>query len=246
MREACAQHDLALVAYSPIAKGRVRKDEVLARIGRAHGKSAAQVCLRWLVQQKVSAIPRTSRLERLSENIEVFDFELSAAEMTEISAMSGARRTADRFRFLTEMGLRLCRVRLYAGGWGACQRSKNRWNRTEPYARASTASAIAHLSILALLVLLSEVHPLGSATEPIAVDIVTPQEVELETPAGTAEADKFPSRRRRRQDKPEPQPTLPDPSALTQQPSAAAAPRHPQRRSGQRSAAAAKAPTATG
>ena len=88
VREACAQHDLALVAYSPIAKGRVRKDEVLARIGRAHGKSAAQVCLRWLVQQKVSAIPRTSRLERLSENMEIFDFELAAAEMAEISAMS--------------------------------------------------------------------------------------------------------------------------------------------------------------
>ena len=87
VREACARHDLALVAYSPIAKGRVRKDEVLARIGSAHGKSAAQMCLRWLVQQQVSAIPRTSRLERLSENIEVFDFELSGAEMAEISAL---------------------------------------------------------------------------------------------------------------------------------------------------------------
>jgi diketogulonate reductase-like aldo/keto reductase len=87
VREACAQHDVALVAYSPIAKGRVRKDEVLAGIGRAHRKSAAQVCLRWLVQQNVSAIPRTSRLERLSENFEIFDFELSEAEMAEISAM---------------------------------------------------------------------------------------------------------------------------------------------------------------
>jgi len=88
VREACARHDLALVAYSPIAKGRVRNDEALARIGRAHGKSAAQTCLRWLVQQQVSAIPRTSRLERLSENLEIFDFELSEAEMAEISAMA--------------------------------------------------------------------------------------------------------------------------------------------------------------
>src|SRR3954468_7806866 len=87
IREACVQHDMALVAYSPIAKGRVRKDELLTRIGSAHGKSAAQVCLRWLVQQKVSAIPRTSRLERLSENIEIFDFELSEAEMAEVSAL---------------------------------------------------------------------------------------------------------------------------------------------------------------
>ncbi len=90
LREACAQRELAIVAYSPIAKGRVRNDETLARIGRAHGKSAAQVCLRWLVQQQVAAIPRTSRLERLSENMAVFDFELSADEMAEISAMGAA------------------------------------------------------------------------------------------------------------------------------------------------------------
>jgi diketogulonate reductase-like aldo/keto reductase len=88
IREACVQHDMALVAYSPIAKGRVRKDELLARIGSAHGKSAAQVCLRWLVQQGVAAIPRTSKLERLSENIEIFDFELSEEDTAEISAMS--------------------------------------------------------------------------------------------------------------------------------------------------------------
>jgi len=96
VRAACARHDLALVAYSPVAKGRVKKDEVLTRIGRAHGKSAAQVCLRWLVQQQVAAIPRTSRLERLSENIAIFDFELSDAEMAEVSAMgSGAGRLTD-------------------------------------------------------------------------------------------------------------------------------------------------------
>lgn len=87
VRQACALHEMALVAYSPIAKGRVRKDELLATIGRAHGKSATQVCLRWLVQQNVSAIPRTSKLERLSENFEVFDFELSQAEMDQISAL---------------------------------------------------------------------------------------------------------------------------------------------------------------
>ena len=87
VREACVRHEMALVAYSPIAKGKVRKDEVLSGIGRAHGKSAAQVCLRWLVQQNVCAIPRTSKLERLSENFEVFDFELSETEMAAISAL---------------------------------------------------------------------------------------------------------------------------------------------------------------
>jgi len=84
---ACADHGIALVAYSPIAKGTARQSEVLTRIGAAHGKSPSQVCLRWLVQQNVPSIPRTSRIERLSQNIDVFDFELSDAEMREIFAL---------------------------------------------------------------------------------------------------------------------------------------------------------------
>ncbi|MGP9811169.1 aldo/keto reductase [Rhodopseudomonas sp. NSM] len=84
---ACAAHGIAMVAYSPIARGNAQQSEVLSRIGAAHGKSAAQVCLRWLVQQKVPAIPRTSRVERLSQNIDVFDFVLSEDEMREIFAL---------------------------------------------------------------------------------------------------------------------------------------------------------------
>ena len=91
VKEACARHGMALVAYSPVAKGRVKDDATLARIGRVHGKTAAQVCLRWLVQQNVSAIPRTSRIERLSENIDIFDFALSDEEIDEISGMASAK-----------------------------------------------------------------------------------------------------------------------------------------------------------
>jgi len=90
---------MAMVAYSPVAKGRVKSDATLARIGRDHGKTAAQVCLRWLVQQNVCAIPRTSRIERLSENIEIFDFALSDEEMGRISGMGGAKGR------LTDFGL---------------------------------------------------------------------------------------------------------------------------------------------
>jgi 2,5-diketo-D-gluconate reductase B len=74
----------------PVAKGRIKNDPVLTRIGDRYRKSAVQVCLRWLVQQNVSAIPRTSRLERLSENISVFDFELSDEDISQISAMGSA------------------------------------------------------------------------------------------------------------------------------------------------------------
>lgn len=84
---ACRRLGLATVAYSPIAKGRAKDDQALASIGRAHRKTAAQVCLRWLIQQGVAAIPRTSKLERLGENLGVFDFELSDDDMAKISGM---------------------------------------------------------------------------------------------------------------------------------------------------------------
>jgi 2,5-diketo-D-gluconate reductase B len=99
VREACAQHGLAMVAYSPVAKGRIKGDETLNRIGRVHGKTAAQICLRWLVQQNVSAIPRTSKLERLSENIDIFDFDLSDEEMQQISCMGGVKTRLTDFGF---------------------------------------------------------------------------------------------------------------------------------------------------
>ncbi len=93
------RNGLAVVAYSPSAKGRIKNDRVLAQIGMDYGKTAAQVCLRWLVQQNVSAITRTSRVERLSENIDIFDFELSEEAMDRISAMGTAKGRLTDFGF---------------------------------------------------------------------------------------------------------------------------------------------------
>ncbi|MBS0533192.1 MAG: aldo/keto reductase [Proteobacteria bacterium] len=87
---ACKRHDIAVVAYSPIARGSAKGNEVLERIGKAHGKTGAQVSLRWLVQQNVVVIPRTSKLQRLEENFAIFDFNLSDAEMAEIASLSQA------------------------------------------------------------------------------------------------------------------------------------------------------------
>ncbi len=97
--EACARHGMALVAYSPVARGRIKSDETLVLIGQTHGKTAAQICLRWLVQQNVAAIPRTSRIERLSENINIFDFALSPDEMHQISQMGSAKGRLTDFGF---------------------------------------------------------------------------------------------------------------------------------------------------
>jgi 2,5-diketo-D-gluconate reductase B len=85
---ACRKHGMAMVAYSPVARGSFRGDEVLEGIGKAHGKTAAQVCLRWHVQQGVVPIPRTSKIERLEENFAVFDFELTDAEMKEVAGLT--------------------------------------------------------------------------------------------------------------------------------------------------------------
>jgi 2,5-diketo-D-gluconate reductase B len=85
---ACRQQGMAVIAYSPIAKGGAKNDAALARIGGTHGKSGAQVSLRWLVQQGIVVIPRTSRIERLSENSAIFDFALSDVEMAEIGLLA--------------------------------------------------------------------------------------------------------------------------------------------------------------
>jgi diketogulonate reductase-like aldo/keto reductase len=85
---ASGKRGLSVTAYSPIARGRVKGDAALARIGKAHGKTAAQVCLRYLVQHGVIVIPRTSRSERLKENFAIFDFKLTPAEMKETAGLA--------------------------------------------------------------------------------------------------------------------------------------------------------------
>jgi 2,5-diketo-D-gluconate reductase B len=85
---ACHDRGMAVVAYSPIARGNARNDTELAAIGAAHKKTAAQVCLRYLVQQDIVVIPRTSKLDRLAENAAIFDFALSDEEMAKIAALA--------------------------------------------------------------------------------------------------------------------------------------------------------------
>ena len=85
---ACRRLGMAMVAYSPIARGQAKADELLARVGHAHGKTAAQVCLRWLTQQGIVVIPRTAKIERLEENLNILDFDLSDAEMKEIAGLA--------------------------------------------------------------------------------------------------------------------------------------------------------------
>jgi 2,5-diketo-D-gluconate reductase A len=75
--------------WGPFAEGRneIFKNELLRSIGEKHGKSIAQVILRWLTQRGVVAISKSVRAERIAENLDVFDFELSAEEMSSIATL---------------------------------------------------------------------------------------------------------------------------------------------------------------
>lgn len=89
--DALSETGMALTAYCPLARGEVFKDPTLERIAKAHDKNAGQVALRWLIQQdNVIAVPRSSKPAHVTANFQVFDFELSEAEMREISALHSA------------------------------------------------------------------------------------------------------------------------------------------------------------
>jgi diketogulonate reductase-like aldo/keto reductase len=78
----------SITAWSPLAQGKIADDPVLIEIGEAHGKTPGQVTLRWQVQQGVVTIPRTKTPARLAENLAIFDFALSDAEMARIFALA--------------------------------------------------------------------------------------------------------------------------------------------------------------
>ena len=89
MLDYCRRKGLIFTAYCPLARGRVFKDPVLADIAQAKGKTIAQIVLRWIVQQgNIAPIPRSSNAERIAQNLDVFNFTLSADEMQRIHALA--------------------------------------------------------------------------------------------------------------------------------------------------------------
>lgn len=88
--EFCIENDVMLTAYSPLDVGDLVGDETLTEVGERYGKTAAQVALRWLVQQPmVSTIPKASNRNHLEQNIDIFDFELDADEMEQLFDLHG-------------------------------------------------------------------------------------------------------------------------------------------------------------
>ena len=90
------EHDLLLEAYSPFAHGLLHDDPVLIEIGEAHGRTAGQVALRWLLDQpQVVALPKASSHERRAQNLDVFGFELTEEQRSRIAHLERGERTAN-------------------------------------------------------------------------------------------------------------------------------------------------------
>jgi 2,5-diketo-D-gluconate reductase A len=81
------QHNIVIESWSPLGQGRALNDPAIKAIGDKHGKTAAQTIIRWHLQQGLIVIPKTTRAERMQENIGVFDFELGEDDMQAMAAL---------------------------------------------------------------------------------------------------------------------------------------------------------------
>jgi diketogulonate reductase-like aldo/keto reductase len=83
---ACESHEIALEPYSPLNTAEL-DDPTLAEVAQRHGRTPAQVVLRWCVQRNLPTIPKSVRRERIEENAQLFDFELSDEDMAALDAL---------------------------------------------------------------------------------------------------------------------------------------------------------------
>lgn len=92
--DTCARLGVAAEAYSPLGTGRHLADATVGRVAQRTGRTPAQVLLRWCLQHGIPVIPKSTHRERILENAQIFDFELSAADMTELDALDQTSGTS--------------------------------------------------------------------------------------------------------------------------------------------------------
>ncbi|MBF8151138.1 aldo/keto reductase [Winogradskyella sp. F6397] len=83
----CKKQNIVVESWSPLARGKVFENETLKKIANTHNTSVAKVCLRWIIQHDVIVIPKSTTNERIEDNIKLFDFELTSAEMSQINEL---------------------------------------------------------------------------------------------------------------------------------------------------------------
>jgi len=93
LRGFCAEHQIAVEAWSPLGRGNVLEDPEIATIARRAAKTPAQVVLRWHIQRGDIVFPKSVTASRIRENIDIFDFGLSANEVEAITALNRNERT---------------------------------------------------------------------------------------------------------------------------------------------------------
>lgn len=93
LREFCAANDIAITSWSPLARGTLLEESTLQKIAGNHGKSIAQVIIRWHLQSDLIVIPKSVTPSRIAENAGVYDFVLSSEEMALIGSLNQDRRT---------------------------------------------------------------------------------------------------------------------------------------------------------
>jgi diketogulonate reductase-like aldo/keto reductase len=90
----CRNHKIQLEAYSPLTKGHKLNDPKLASIAKKYSKTTAQILIRWVLQKEVVVIPKSSHRERILENADVFDFEISPTDMKLLDSFNQNMRTS--------------------------------------------------------------------------------------------------------------------------------------------------------
>jgi diketogulonate reductase-like aldo/keto reductase len=88
----CRSENIQLTGYCPLAKGRRLDDTVLTDIAEQHGKSPAQVMIRWALQKKQAVIPKSSNPARIVQNADIFDFQIGADEMVRLDGLDDDSR----------------------------------------------------------------------------------------------------------------------------------------------------------
>ena len=83
----CKKHGIVVEAWSPLGRGVILENEFLSEIAKKYNRTIAQICLRWIIQQDIVALPKSVTRERIKSNFEVFDFELSQDDMDKITNM---------------------------------------------------------------------------------------------------------------------------------------------------------------
>lgn len=102
LRAFAAERGIRIEAWSPLMQGGLLDDPTLAEIARRHGKSVAQIILRWDLEIGVATIPKSTRARRIAENADLFDFKLSEEDHRQIAAMDRGERVGpdpDNFDF---------------------------------------------------------------------------------------------------------------------------------------------------